>query len=99
MDEPWQVYYEELVARAGNVRDQIWDRESDVRESAHDAYQVTVDRLATEYDYDDEDAIELAKSFGRAVNEWLEEGSFDLDELSDALEAEQEEWEEQFSSF
>jgi hypothetical protein len=99
MDEPWQVYYEELVARAGNVRDQIWDRESDVREAAHDAFQVTVDRLTTEYDFDDEEAVELGRSFGRAVNEWLEEGSFDVDELADALEAEQAQWEEQFSSF
>lgn len=99
MDEPWQVYYEELVGRARNVTAQIWDRENDVREAAHDAYQTTVDRLTTEYDYDDAQAVALGKAFGRAVSAWIEEGSFDLDELADELESEQANWEEAVSAF
>lgn len=100
MDEPWQIYYEELLERAESVQDQLWNRDQDLREAAHEAYEDTVNRLVEELDYDDEQAVELGKSFGRAVKTWMEEGSFDLDDLAEKLEARQAAWEEkQFSSF
>lgn len=100
MDEPWQVYYEELLERAEAIGDQLWNREDEVREAAHEAYQSTVDRLVEELDFDDERALELGKSFGRAVKAWIQEGSFDLDELAEKLEERQAAWEEkEFSSF
>lgn len=100
MDEPWEVYYEELLQRAETVQDQLWNREEDVREAAHEAYESTVERLVEQFAYDDEQAVELGKSFGRAVKAWIEEGSFDVDDLAEKLEARQVAWEEkQFSSF
>src|SRR5690606_7357581 len=56
MDEPWQIYYEELVLRTEGIEDQQWNREGDVREAAHEAYRATVDRLVEHLDYEDEDA-------------------------------------------
>ncbi|HEX9710202.1 MAG TPA: hypothetical protein VGB42_09590 [Candidatus Thermoplasmatota archaeon] len=94
MDEPWQIYYEELLERAEDVPDQRWNREEDVEEAAHEAYQSTVDRLVNQLDYDDGEAVGLGKEFGRAVKEWLREGSFDFDDLADKLEARQAAWEE-----
>ena len=93
MDEAWEIYYEELLRRAGHIEDQLWNREEDVRLAAHEAYQSTVDRLA-EMEYEDEEAVELGKAFGRAVKEWIEEGSFDIDELAERLENTQASWEE-----
>ena len=93
MDEAWEIYYEELLRHAGNVEDQLWNREEDVRLAAHEAYQTTVDRLV-EMEYEDEEAVELGKAFGRAVKEWIEQGSFDTDELAETLESTQASWEE-----
>ena len=93
MDEAWEMYYEELLRRAGNIEDQLWNREEDVRLAAHEAYQSTVDRLA-DMEYEDEEAVDLGKAFGRAVKEWIEEGSFDIDELAERLENTQASWEE-----
>jgi hypothetical protein len=94
MDEPWEIYYEELLQRAGEVEDRIWNREDDVREAAHDAYENTVDRLVEQLAYEDEEAVDLGKAFGRVVKEWIEEGSFDVDDLAERLEARQAAWEE-----
>ena len=99
MEEPWEIYYEELLRRAGNVEEQLWNREEDVREAGHGAYEATVNRLAEQHEYSDEQAVELGKAFGRTVKEWIEEGSFDIDELAEMLEERQAKWEEHLSSF
>lgn len=98
MDEAWEIYYEEMLRHAGNIEEQLWNREQDVREAAHEAYESTVNRLVEQHGYDDEEAVELGKAFGRAVKEWIEEGSFDIDELAEKLEERQAKWEEQPSS-
>jgi hypothetical protein len=100
MEEAWEIYYEELLRGAGEIHDQLWNREDDVREAAHDAYQSTVDRLIELEAYTDEQAVELGKAFGRVVKEWIDEGSFDVDELAEMLEERQAQWEEkQVGSF
>jgi len=100
MDEPWQIYYEELLLRAEDVLDRLWNHETELRQAAQEAYRSTVDRLVEHLDYEDELAVELSKSFNRAVKQWIHEGSFDIDELAEKLEARQAAWEEkQFSSF
>jgi hypothetical protein len=99
MDEAWEIYYEELLRRAGDIQKQLWNREEDVREAAHGAYQSTVNRLVDHQGYENEQAVELGKAFGRAVKEWIEEGSFDVDELAEMLEERQANWDEQPSSF
>jgi hypothetical protein len=100
MDEPWEIYYEELLQRSGEIEDQIWNREDDVREAAHDAYESTVERLVDQLGYEDAHAVDLGKAFGRAVKEWIEEGAFDVDDLAERLEARQADWEEKrVSSF
>jgi hypothetical protein len=102
MDEPWQFYFEQLLQHGQGALGpgQLWNRDADVREAAHEAYRATVDLLVEQLEYDEEEAIELAKSFGGAVKSWLREGLFDLDELEEKLEERQALWEEkQLSSF
>lgn len=100
MKEPWQVYFEELLERAEHVREQRWNQVDDLQEAAHEAYESTVDRLVNELDFGDEEAVELGKSFGRAVKTWTQGGSFDFDELAEKLEERQAAWEEKhFTSF
>lgn len=93
MNEPWQVYREELLDRAEDVPEQVFDQEADMREAAHEAYEATVDRLVNQLDYPETDALALARSFGEAVRGWTEEGRFDWDDLTEELMARQATWE------
>ena len=100
MDEPWRIYHEEVLRRTGRSAHLLWNRDEDFREAAHRAYEVTVDRLVGHHEFVEEQAVELGKAFGRAVKVWLEQGSFDLDDLARKLEARQAAWEKrEFSSF
>lgn len=94
MDEPWQVYYEELLERIEDIEEQRFNRAEDVSEAAHEAYQATSDRLMNLLDYAEADALGLTKSFGRAVKAWIGDGSFDVDELAEMLEEKQMVWEQ-----
>lgn len=93
MNEPWQIYREELLDRGGDIPDQEFSRAEDMAEAAHEAYEATVDRLVNQLDYDEKDALGLAKAFGRAVESWIDEAHFDTDELTEKLEAQQALWE------
>lgn len=94
MDEPWQIYREELLERAEDIPEQRFNVEADMAEAAHEAYESTVDRLVNQFDYEEAEALALAKAFGRAVKEWIGEGHFDWDELTEKLETEQLDWEQ-----
>lgn len=95
MNEPWQVYYEELLERIEGIEEQRFNRAEDTAEAAHEAYQATTDRLTNQLDYAEGDALGLGKAFGRAVDAWIEDGSFDVDELAEMLETQQAEWEQE----
>lgn len=94
MDEPWLIYFEELHDRAADVPDREWDRERDMAEAAHEAYEAAVARLTTQHDWMDEDALALTRGFGQAVKEWMEEGEMDWDDLRERLEAIQIQWDD-----
>jgi hypothetical protein len=95
MDEPWQIYYEELLERIDGIEEQRFNRAEDVAEGAHETYQATADRLTNQLDYAEGDALDLTRSFGRAVEAWIEDGSFDVDQLAEMLEERQIEWDEE----
>lgn len=94
MDEPWQIYRDELFDRARDIPDQQFNIEADLAEAAHETYESTVDRLVNQLDYRETDALTLTKAFGRAVKDWMSEGHFDWDDLIEKLEAKQMDWEQ-----
>ena len=94
MDEAWLIYYEELHDRAADVPEQEWEREQDMAEAVHDAYEATVARLTTQHEWPEEDALTLTRGFGQVVKEWMEEGEMDWDELRERLEATQIQWDD-----
>lgn len=93
MDQPWQIYYEELHERAGEVPDHELGRVEDMTEAAHEAYEATADRLVNRLGHDEKDALALTRSFGAAVKEWIEEDSWDWSELQEKLETRELVWE------
>lgn len=94
MDEPWQIYYEELHDRGADIPAREWNREGDLAEVTHEAYQATADRLLNHLDYTEEEALSLTRRFGQTVKDWIEEGEFSWEDLQEALEAAQIEWEQ-----
>ena len=95
MDQPWQIYYEELHERAADVPEHEINRVEDMTEAAHEAYESTVDRLVNRLGHDEKDALGLTKSFGRALQEWMEEESWDWNELQEKLANRQFAWDEE----
>lgn len=91
MDEPWIIYLEELRERAEDIPYQQFNREEDMEEAAHDAYEATADRLHDEFDLDEGEALRITKGFGRVVKEWIGDGSMEWDELEERLELHQQE--------
>lgn len=94
MDRPWQIYYEEIHERTENVPEQRINRVEDMTEAAHEAYEATVDRLVNRLGHGEKDALGLTKAFGRALQEWMDEESWDWDELQTKLEQRQYLWDE-----
>jgi len=93
MDEPWQIYYEEFRFRAEDVAERTYGRADDMAEAAHDAYESTADLLVSDLDYEEEEALALAKAFARGVGKWIDEGGADWEDLRERLEIQQQEWE------
>lgn len=92
MEDPWIIYLEELRDRGEDIPLQEFNREADMKEVAHEAYEATVDRLHNQLDLSEPEALKLTKGFGRVVKEWIEEGAMDWDELAERLELFQQEW-------
>lgn len=92
MDEPWMIFLDELKDRAEDIPDQELNREDDMAEAAHEAYEATADRLHRQLDWDEGEAIGLARSFMHVVKTWIDEGDMDWDVLEERLEILQEEW-------
>ena len=90
MDEPWTIYYDELLDRAEDIPKQRFNRVEDMSEAIHGAYEATVDRLTIQLDFGHAEALALTRAFGREVKAWMEEEEFDWDELRDRLEKAQE---------
>lgn len=90
MDEPWNIYYDELLDRAEEIPSQRFNRAEDMSEAAHEAYEATVDRLVNQLDVGDAEALALTKDFGRVLKAWVEEDRYDWDELRERLEGAQE---------
>lgn len=91
MDEPWIIYLEELRERAEDIPYQQFNREEDMEEAAHDAYEATADRLHDQLDLDEDEALRITKGFGRVVKEWIGDESMEWDELEERLELHQQE--------
>lgn len=98
MDEPWIIYLEELRERAEDVPYQQFNREEDMSEAAHDAYEATVDRLHDQLDLSEAEALRITKGFGRVVKEWISGGDMDWDELEERLEIFQQKWDSEMDS-
>ena len=94
MDQPWQIYYEELHERGEEIPEHEFNRVEDMSEAVHEAYESTVDRLVNRLGYDEKDALGLVKAFGRSVEEWMEGDVWDWDELQEKLELRERVWEE-----
>ncbi len=93
MDEPWMIYYEELHERGEEIPDSEGGGVEEMAEVAHEAHEATVDRLVNQLDWDEEDALEITRNFGRTLEQWIEEKVSDWDDLRDRLEEDQQEWE------
>jgi len=98
MDEPWIIYLEELRDRGEEIPYQQFNREEDMREAAHEAYEAVTDRLHNQLDFSEKDALTLTRSFGRIVQEWVDEGHMDWDELEERLELFHQEWDSKMGS-
>jgi hypothetical protein len=94
MDEPWQIYYEELIERGEEIPDHEANRAEDMTEAAKETHESVVDRLVNQLDFEDSDAVALARSFGRAVKEWIAEDVYDWEDLLVRLEERQVAWEQ-----
>jgi len=92
MEEPWIIYLEELRERGEEIPYQQFNREDDMREVAHEAYEATADRLFSQMDFNEEEALRITKSFMRVVKDWISDGTMDWDDLEEELELAQEEW-------
>jgi len=92
MEEAWIIYLEELRERGEEIPYQQFNREEDMREVAHEAYEATADRLHNQLDFSEEEALRITKSFMRTVKEWIEEGTMEWDDLEESLELVQQEW-------
>ncbi|MBW3533992.1 MAG: hypothetical protein KY453_02045 [Gemmatimonadetes bacterium] len=90
MDEPCEIYYDELLDRAEEIPLQRFNRAEDMSEAAHEAYQAAVDRLVRQLDLGEAEALALTRAFGREVKAWIEEDTYDWDELRERLERVQE---------
>ncbi len=93
MDEPWKIYYDELYDRAADIPEQEFDRDEDMAEAAHEAYEAATDRLVNQLDYREDEALGLTHTFGRVVKAWIGGKVLDWDDLLERLETAQEEWE------
>jgi len=93
MEEPWQIFIEELRAPTEGVGGQVLPRGDELLEAAQEASESTADILLSELDYDEEEALALAKAFAQGVEKWIEEGEMDWEELRERLEMLQQEWE------
>ena len=89
--EPWEIYLAELQQRAQNVPPQAFGRDQLLAEAAHDAYQVTADRLTGE-GMDAEHALTVTRMFGQAVKEWLGRNGSDWDALRAELSKRYSDW-------
>ena len=89
--EPWQLYFDELKRRTGGLPDRAFGRAEIIAEAAHDAYQVTTDRLTSD-GWNEEAALMVTRIFGQAVKEWLGKGSQDWTALQTELGRRYHEW-------
>lgn len=92
MDEPWQIFLEEFE-RQTEVVAATAARATELEDAAHEAYRETADVLVSDEGYDEDEALALAKVFGRGVEQWIEEGELEMDDLRERLEVRQQEWE------
>lgn len=98
MDEPWIIYLEELRDRAEEIPYQPFNREEDMAEAAHEAYEATVERLHQQLDLGEDEALRITKGFGRIVKEWMGSGSMDWEELEERLDLFQQKWDAEMGS-
>lgn len=90
MDQPSDIFHDELLDRAEDIPEQRFSRAEDMSEAAHEAYQATVDRLVRQLDLGEAEALALTKAFVSEVKSWIEEDTYDWDELRERLERAQE---------
>lgn len=98
MDEPWIIYLEELRDRGEEIPYQQFNREEDMREAAHEAYEAVTEHLHNQLDFSEKDALTLTRTFGRVVKEWIEEEDMIWEELEERLELCQQEWDSEMGS-
>jgi hypothetical protein len=85
--EPWEIYYDAFERRAARIPAQLFERERDFAEAAHDAYRFTADRLSEHDHWDPDRTLLVTRAFGQTVKEWIAAGQHDLPALRDQLRA------------
>jgi hypothetical protein len=96
--EAWSIYLEEFRRRGEAASRQQFGREALLGEAAHDAYQVTADRMTGEHGWSDEHALVVLRGLNAAVQQWLTGGGRDWDRLGSELQRRETELREGFST-
>jgi hypothetical protein len=84
--EAWSIYLEEFRQRGEAASRQQFGRNELLSEAAHDAYQVTSDRMTREHGWSDEHALVVMRGLNGAVSEWLRAGGADWGKLAEELQ-------------
>jgi hypothetical protein len=95
--EAWSIYLDEFRRRGEAASRQQFGRDALLGEAAHDAYQVTADRMTGEHGWSDEHALVVMRGMNAAVQQWLSGGSGDWDRLASELQRRETELREGFS--
>jgi hypothetical protein len=89
--EGWRVYMEEFRERAHGAEKQRFGRKEQLAEAAHDAYRAAADRLTREHAWADAHTLVVMRGLNAGVQQWIESGAADWDELSRELQRREEE--------
>jgi hypothetical protein len=96
--EAWSIYLEEFRRRGEAASRQQFGREALLGEAAHDAYQVTADRMTSEHGWSDEHTLVVLRGMNAAVQQWLSGGGGDWERLGSELQRRETELREGFSA-
>jgi hypothetical protein len=96
--EAWSIYMEEFRRRGERASAQQVNRRELLEQAAHAAYQAAADRMTGEHDWGDEQTLVVMRGLNAAVQQWLDSGSSDWEQLGSEMRRREAQLREGFGS-